>query len=47
MYEPFKKMLGDTDPKNTPIHIKLIAGSLSGSIGSFLAMPSDVLKVRM
>jgi len=47
MYEPFKNMLGGTDPKNTPIYIKMLAGSLSGMIGSSLANPTDILKVRM
>lgn len=47
MYEPFKNLLGGTDPKNTPIYIKMLAGSLSGMIGSFLANPTDILKVRM
>ena len=47
MYEPFKNRLGGTDPKNTPIYIKMLAGSLSGMIGSFLANPTDILKVRM
>jgi solute carrier family 25 (mitochondrial carrier), member 14/30 len=47
MYEPFKNKLGGTDPKNTPIHIKMAAGSLSGCIGAFLANPTDILKVRM
>ena len=47
MYEPFKNKLGGTDPKNTPIYIKMAAGSLSGCIGAFLANPTDILKVRM
>ena len=47
MYEPFKNMLGGTDPKHTPIYIKMLAGSLSGMIGSSLANPTDILKVRM
>ena len=47
MYEPFKNLLGGKDPKNTPIYIKMLAGSMSGCIGSFLANPTDILKVRM
>jgi len=47
MYEPFKIKLGGTDPKHTPIYIKMLAGSMSGMIGSFLANPTDILKVRM
>lgn len=47
MYEPFKNMLGGTDPKNTPLYIKMLAGSMSGAIGSSIATPTDILKVRM
>jgi hypothetical protein len=47
MYEPFKRMLGATDPKNTPFYLKFLAGGMSGFIGSALANPTDLLKVRM
>ena len=47
MYEPFKRLLGATDPKNTPFYLKFLAGGASGFIGSALANPTDLLKVRM
>lgn len=47
LYEPFKRILGATDPKNTPFYLKFLAGGMSGFIGSALANPTDLLKVRM
>ncbi len=47
LYEPFKNMLGGTDPKHTPFWIKLCAGSMSGFVGSVIGNPTDLLKVRM
>jgi len=47
MYEPFKRLLGATDNKNTPFYLKFAAGGMSGFIGSALANPTDLLKVRM
>lgn len=47
LYEPFKRLLGATDPKNTPFYLKFLAGGMSGFIGSALANPTDLLKVRM
>lgn len=47
LYEPFKVMLGETDPKHTPLWLKFCAGSLSGFVGSVIGNPTDVLKVRM
>lgn len=47
MYEPFKRLLGATDPKNTPFYLKFLAGGMSGFIGAALANPTDLLKVRM
>ena len=47
LYEPFKVLLGAPDPKNTPFWKKFLAGGMSGFIGSALANPTDLLKVRM
>ena len=47
LYEPFKRLLGATDPKNTPFWLKFVAASSSGLLGSFLANPFDLLKIRM
>lgn len=46
-YEAVKEMLGAKDPKNTPLVTKLAAGSLSGGIGSAIANPCDLVKIRM
>uniref|UniRef100_A0A6U4ULH9 Mitochondrial carrier protein n=3 Tax=Hemiselmis andersenii TaxID=464988 RepID=A0A6U4ULH9_HEMAN len=47
LYEPFKRMLGETDPSKTELWVKFTAGALAGIAGSALANPTDVLKVRM
>ncbi len=47
LYEPFKALLGETDPKNTPLWMKFVAGSMSGFVGSVVGNPTDLLKVRM
>lgn len=40
-------MLGETDPKHTPLWLKFVAGSMSGAVGSVVGNPADMLKVRM
>lgn len=47
LYEPFKRLLGATEHKHTPFYLKFVAGGMSGFIGSALANPTDLLKVRM
>jgi hypothetical protein len=47
LYEPFKHLLGGTDRTNTAFHIKFFAGGLSGIVGSTIANPTDLLKIRM
>lgn len=46
-YEPFKRVLGATDPSQTPLWKKVVAGACSGSIGSAIANPTDLVKIRM
>ncbi|KAL4225977.1 hypothetical protein ACF0H5_013964 [Mactra antiquata] len=46
-YEPFKKLFGATDPAHTPLWKKICAGAISGAIGSSIATPTDLVKVRM
>ncbi|XP_013388976.1 mitochondrial substrate carrier family protein ucpB-like [Lingula anatina] len=46
-YEPMKKLFGATDPAHTPLWKKICAGAVSGSIGSAIATPTDLVKVRM
>eukprot|EP01104_Vermistella_antarctica_P000691 TRINITY_DN10824_c0_g1_i1.p1 TRINITY_DN10824_c0_g1~~TRINITY_DN10824_c0_g1_i1.p1 ORF type:complete len:310 (-),score=23.00 TRINITY_DN10824_c0_g1_i1:67-996(-) len=45
-YEPFKEMLGATDPAHTPIWKKIAAGCMSGMVGAAIANPTDLVKVR-
>ncbi|XP_077978623.1 mitochondrial substrate carrier family protein ucpB-like [Glandiceps talaboti] len=46
-YEPLKGFLGATDPAHTPLYKKITAGATSGAIGSSIATPTDLIKVRM
>jgi hypothetical protein len=45
-YGPIRDMLGAKD-KNSPFLLKFLAGSLSGSIGSLVGNPFDVMKTIM
>jgi len=47
LYEPFKALLGETDSKSTPIWKKFVAAAASGALGSLIANPTDLLKIRM
>lgn len=47
LYEPTKQVLGATDPKRTSLGLKIVAGATTGAVGSILANPCDLLKVRM
>jgi uncharacterized protein (UPF0335 family) len=47
LYEPFKMMLGAKDRTNTAFYIKFLAGGMSGIVGSVVANPTDLLKIRM
>ena len=47
MYEPLKKVMGETDPKNTPMSKKYISGAIAGFLCSALANPADLLKTKM
>ena len=40
-------MLGATDPAHTPLWKKVCSGAISGAIGSALACPTDVVKIRL
>ena len=46
-YEPVKQLLGASDPSNTPLHTKILAGAITGTVGSAIANPCDLVKVRM
>jgi len=45
-YEPIKKLLGEDDPCCTPLWKKVLAGVTSGIIGSSIATPTDLVKIR-
>lgn len=45
-YEPIKFQLGATDIAHTPLWKKIVAGATSGTIGSAIATPTDLVKVR-
>lgn len=45
-YEPLKVKLGATDIAHTPLWKKIVAGATSGTIGSAIATPTDLVKVR-
>lgn len=45
-YEPLKVKLGATDIAHTPLWKKIVAGAMSGTIGSAIATPTDLVKVR-
>ena len=47
LYEPFKQLLGATDRSNTQFYVKFVAGGMSGMVGSMIANPTDLLKIRM
>eukprot|EP01089_Gocevia_fonbrunei_P001737 TRINITY_DN1162_c0_g1_i1.p1 TRINITY_DN1162_c0_g1~~TRINITY_DN1162_c0_g1_i1.p1 ORF type:complete len:295 (+),score=19.29 TRINITY_DN1162_c0_g1_i1:132-1016(+) len=46
-YEPLKSLFGATDASITPLWMKICAASLSGAIGSAIANPVDIIKIRM
>jgi hypothetical protein len=45
-YEPIKQLLGATDPHNTPLITKIVAGGLAAAPG-VVTSPFDMIKVRM
>lgn len=45
-YEPVKELLGASHPL-APLWKKIIAGAITGSIGSTIANPTDLVKIRM
>jgi hypothetical protein len=49
LYEPFKRLLTKEgeDEKHMPFYKKFMAAGMSGFVGSALANPTDLLKIRM
>jgi len=46
-YDVMKELLGAQDPAHTPLSKKILAGAVSGAVGSGIANPTDLIKVRM
>ena len=47
LYEPFKEIFGSKDPARTPLYKKILSGGISGAIGSSIANPTDLVKIRI
>lgn len=47
LYEPFKEVLGEKNKAKTPLYKKIICAGFSGAIGSAIANPTDLVKIRM
>lgn len=47
LYEPLKNILGAEHPETGKPWKKFLAGALAGMIGSAVANPTDLLKIRM
>uniref|UniRef100_A0A1I8HTP7 TYR_PHOSPHATASE_2 domain-containing protein n=1 Tax=Macrostomum lignano TaxID=282301 RepID=A0A1I8HTP7_9PLAT len=47
LYEPVKRLFGETDPANFSLWKKICSGAVTGVLGSAVATPTDLVKVRM
>ena len=47
VYEPVKKVLGETDPKTTPMWKKFLSGGIVGILCGSLVVPVDIMKTKM
>lgn len=47
LYEPLKELFGAKDRAHTPLWKKVCSGAISGAIGSAIACPTDVVKIRL
>lgn len=47
LYEPLKELFGAQDRAHTPLWKKVCSGAISGAIGSAIACPTDVVKIRL
>jgi hypothetical protein len=46
LYEPFKNIMKNEHELKEPLYKKIIAGGMSGLVGSAIANPTDLIKVR-
>ena len=48
LYAPVRQLIiGDQDPKDAPLLLRMLAGSITGGVGQAIASPTDVVKVRL
>merc|ERR1719221_1397592 len=47
LYEPMKQVISPADPKSTSLAVKVASGAITGVLGSVIANPFDLVKVRM
>ena len=48
LYEPIKcELLGENDPHKCPMWKRLLAGMMSGIVGSFVTQPVEIIKTRV
>ena len=49
LYAPIRQVVigAGADPKTAPLHLRVLAGALSGSLGQLVANPFDLVKVRI
>ena len=49
LYAPIRQLVigSSADPKTAPLHLRVLAGALSGSLGQLVANPFDLVKVRI
>jgi hypothetical protein len=47
LYEPIKDVFGAQDREHAPLYLKIAAGATSGMLGSSIATPADLVKVRL
>lgn len=46
LYRPIKELLGETDPKTTPMWKRFLSGAMAGGISSCISNPGDLLKTK-
>lgn len=47
LYDVLKDVMHAEDPRTTPLWKKIVAGATAGALGSGIANPTDLVKVRM
>ena len=47
LYKETFSIQEEINPRNSPLVIKMLSGAITGSIGQFIALPTDIVKVRL